>query len=163
MLRRVNAGCPRRCCAARSTATVGKRFLASQVLGDQDPERIRVPGPARPGASEVTARQVAELDDAGYPVEGTLHDLRCPELGLLRRGVAPAERDVAASAVTALARVLVLRSEERRDEGPRPARCRPLARRLRGSAARRLLRFQPLRPWRVYPTVHGGAGRRTGR
>lgn len=138
VLRRVNRELPDDVLHRQVYGAVGKRFLASEVLGNQEPDRILVPAELRGWCEEVTTRQVAELRAAGYPVEGSLTDLECRDSAFAEEVAAPREREVAASAVRALARVLVLRAEGRRHPAPGPAPARARVRRtVRALVSRR--------------------------
>ena len=54
-------------------------------------------------------RQVAELEQGGYRVVGSLEDLRCADSAFAESGTKPTEREVAAASVTALASMLAAR------------------------------------------------------
>lgn len=130
VLRRVNKELPDDVLRRQVYGAVGKRFLASEVLGEQEPDRIRVPAELRGWCEEVTARQVGALRSAGYAVEGSYDDLACRDSAFAEEVEAPRQREVAASAVSALAQVLVLRAEARRTPSERPELARAGARQL---------------------------------
>lgn len=129
VLRRVNRELPEEVRRRQVYGDVGKRFLASQVLGAQTPERIRVPTDLRGWCEAVTERQVTALEAAGYHLVGSFEDLRCPDSAFSDAERPPRQREVAASMAAALARVLVLRAEGRGTPDPRPARSPSRARR----------------------------------
>ena len=142
VLRRVNAELPDEVLRRQVYGAVGKRFLASEVLGSQKADRIRLPAELRGWCEEVTARQVAELRAGGYVLEGSYDDLACRDSAFAETVTPPRQREVAASAVTALARVLVLRAEDRRSSPAGGAVRRRVAvrSRARGALARLALR-----------------------
>lgn len=136
VLRRVNQELPDEVRRRQVYGDVGKRYLASQVLGALPPGvggKIRVPAEHRAWCEEVSARQVSALEAAGYHVEGSLEDLRCPDQAFTDERDRPRERDVAAAAVAALAKVVELRAGGRGPESGAPAsgRLGALAGRLR--------------------------------
>jgi hypothetical protein len=141
VLRRVNRELPQEVVRRQVYGGIGKRFFAGEVLGDQTSRQIRVPGRLRPWCEEVSSRQVAALREAGYHVEGTLADLRCPDAAFVDEVEVPREREVASAAVTALARMLAIRASGKRSSGPRLPRARARARtvvdRLQSLAGRR--------------------------
>ncbi len=137
VLRRVNRELPDDVLRRQVYGGVGKRFFVGEVLGDQTSRKIRVPGKLRPWCEEVSGRQVAALQVAGYHVEGTLEDLRCPENAFTDEAEEPREREVAGAAVTALARMLAMRASGKRSSGPRLARTRAAVGRLRSLVAGR--------------------------
>jgi hypothetical protein len=140
VLRRVNRELPDEVLWRQVYGGVGKRFFAGEVLTDQTSRRILVPSALRPWCEEVSSRQVAALQTAGYHVEGTLEDLRCPDTAFTDEAEEPRHREVASAAVTALARMLALRASGRRSSGRRLPRARSRARavieRLRSLAGR---------------------------
>jgi hypothetical protein len=138
LLRRVNEQLPDELRRRQVYGDVGKRFFSSQVLATQQGRRIRVPGELREWCRAVAGEQIRDLAAAGYRVEGTLEDLRCPEAAFADDEAEPAEREVAAVAVAALVRILTLRASalQRRREAP------PAGPGLR-TRARRLLRRRP--------------------
>lgn len=140
VLRRVNAELPDEVLRRQVYGDVGKRFLASTVLSRQKGDRIRLPAELRGWCEEATARQVAELRAGGYLLEGSYDDLACRDSAFAEEVPPPRQREVAASAVTALARVLVLRAEDRRTGGIRASRRRPTIRRRARRALAGLLR-----------------------
>jgi hypothetical protein len=141
VLRRVNRELPDEVLWRQVYGGIGKRFFVGEVLGDQTSRTIRVPSRLRPWCEEVSNRQVAALEAAGYHVEGTLADLRCPDTAFTDETEKPREREVASAAVIALARMLALRVSANRSSGPRMARARsrarPVVQRLRSLANRR--------------------------
>jgi hypothetical protein len=137
VLRRVNRELPDEVLRRQVYSGIGKRFFAGEVLGDQTSRSIRVPGELRPWCEEVSGRQVAALEEAGYPVEGTLADLRCPDSAFADSTEKPREREVARAAVASLARMLVIRASEKRSTEPRLARARAAIGRLRLRAGTR--------------------------
>ena len=116
---------------------IGKRFFAGEVLGDQASRGIRVPARLRPWCEEVSSRQTAALEAAGYHVEGSLTDLRCAGTAFTDEVEKAREREVSRAAVAALARILTMRAAEQRSAGPRLARTRALAGRLRAITGKR--------------------------
>jgi hypothetical protein len=139
VLRRVNRELPDNLLRRQVYGGIGKRFFHGEVLSRQTPRKIRVPGSLRSWCEEVSGRQVAVLRAAGYHVEGTLEDLRCPDTAFTDAAEEPSEGEVAKSAVTALARILVIRAASKRP-GPRLPRTRSRARvvvdRLRSAVGR---------------------------
>jgi len=131
VLRRVNRELPDDLLRRQVYGGIGKRFFVGEVLGDQTSRKIRVPDRLRPWCEEVSSRQVAALQSAGYHVEGTLEDLRCADTAFADKVEKPREREVAGAAVTALARMLAMRVSEKRSPGPRLARTRAAVGRLR--------------------------------
>jgi hypothetical protein len=140
VLRRVNKELPDDLLRRQVYGGIGKRFFAGEVLGDQASSKIRVPNRLRPWCEDVSNRQVAALQEAGYHVEGTLADLRCDDAAFTDEAETPREREVTTAAATALARMLVIRQSERRSAGselPRArSRARTVADRLRSLARR---------------------------
>lgn len=110
VLRRVNAELPEELHRRVVYGDLGKRFFAAQVLGAQTPRKILVPTEFREWCERVAEQQVADLGAAGYQVEGTLEDLRCAPGAFSDEERRPPEREVAAAAVSALARMLTLRA-----------------------------------------------------
>ena len=131
VLRRVNRELPDEVLRRQVYGGVGKRFFVGEVLGDQTSRKIRVPERLRPWCEEVSSRQVAALQAAGYHVEGTLEDLRCADTAFTDQDEKPREGEVATAAVSALARMLAMRVAEKRSPGPRLARTRAALGRLR--------------------------------
>lgn len=119
---------------------VGKRFFASQVLGDQRGDPILVPDELREWCLTVAEEQSAALRDAGYDVVGSLEDLRCFETAFSPQGgTDPSEEDVSRAAVEALGTVLTLRSEavqRRRREASSGGGLRGRVRRLTSRSGR---------------------------
>ena len=111
LLRRVNGELSDEHRRRQVYGDVGKRFFASQVLGQQPGERILVPDDVRAWCVAVAEEQGAAIRGAGYDVVGTLEDLRCSEAAFDPGDPTPAESDVAAAAVAALGTVLTQRSE----------------------------------------------------
>jgi hypothetical protein len=140
VLRRVNRELPEDLLRRQVYGGIGKRFFASEVLADQASSKIRVPSRLRPWCEEVSSRQVAALEQAGYHVEGTLEDLRCPESAFSDEAERPREREVAGAAATALARMLAIRESEKRSSAARlpgtRSQARTVADRLRSLAGR---------------------------
>ena len=138
VLRRVNRELPDDVLRRQVYGGVGKRFFAGAVLSEQASRKILVPKQFRPWCEEVSSRQVAALQAAGYHVEGTLADLHCPDSAFTDEEDEPREREVATAAVAALARMLTMRASGRRPTGPAspPARSRAqaLIQRIRSSA-----------------------------
>lgn len=110
LLRRVNEQLPDELRRRQVYGDVGKRFFSSQVLSAQRGQRIRVPGALREWCEAVADEQIRDLAAAGYQVEGTLEDLRCPAAAFVEDEAEPREREVAAAAVEALVRILTLRA-----------------------------------------------------
>src|SRR5215213_5700740 len=106
VLRRVNLELPDDVHRRYVYSDVVKRSFGTQVLGAQERRRILVPPRFRAWCEEVTERQLAELESAGYHVVGSLKDLRCPESAFGAADGRPREREVAAASVSALATVL---------------------------------------------------------
>jgi hypothetical protein len=106
VLRRVNAELPEEVHRRYVYGDVVKRSFGAQVLGAQERRRILVPDRFRSWCVEVADRQVVELEKAGYPVEGSLEDLRCADAAFAEAGAKASEREVAAASVTALAAIL---------------------------------------------------------
>lgn len=123
VLRRVNAELPEELHRRYVYGEVGKRFFAAQVLAAQEPRKILVPTEFREWCEQTADRQIADLAAAGYQLEGSLEDLRCAPDAFSDDERKPAEREVSAAAVSALATMLTLRgkAENRRDRG-RPDR-----------------------------------------
>jgi hypothetical protein len=134
VLRRVNRELPDDVLRRQVYGGIGKRFFVGEVLGDQTSRSIRVPDRLRPWCEEVSNRQVAALQAAGYHVEGTLEDLRCADTAFTDKVEKPREAEVATAAVSALARMLAMRVSEKRSPGPRLARARAAVGRLRSLA-----------------------------
>ena len=133
VLRRVNAGLPDELRRRQVYGDVGKRFFASQVLAAQQARKIRVPEQFREWCVSVADAQVRDLAAAGYPVEGTLEDLRCTDSAFSDKEVEPSEREVATAAVAALVRILALRgtaAQRRRARAGRRGRWTARLRRL---------------------------------
>lgn len=136
VLRRVNHEMPEELLRRQVYGDVGKRFFSAQVLASQDARPIRVPEEFRAWCVGVAAAQVTALTDAGYAVEGSLEDLRCPDSAFSEDAVDPTDAEVSAAAVSALVQILTLR-------GRAALRRRPPGRRGRLVAAvRRGLRRQ---------------------
>lgn len=131
VLRRVNGELPDEVLRRQVYSGVGKRFFAAQVLGDQASRSIRVPARLRPWCEEVSSRQVAALEAAGYHVEGTLTDLRCADAAFTEEADEPDEAEVSRAAVAALADILTRRAFEKRSSAPRLGRARTALGRLR--------------------------------
>jgi hypothetical protein len=128
VLRRVNRELPEEVLWRQVYGGIGKRFFAGEVLSQQTSRTIRVPDRLRPWCEEVSNRQLAALEAAGYAVEGTLEDLRCPDSAFTDEEEVPREREVASAAVIALARMLAIRASARRSSEPRLPRARSWAR-----------------------------------
>ncbi|GAA1478616.1 hypothetical protein GCM10009623_30620 [Nocardioides aestuarii] len=135
LLRRVNGELSAEHRRRQVYGDVGKRFFASQVLGQQQGDRILVPDDVRGWCVAVAEQQAEAIREAGYDVVGTLEDLRCFESAFDPGDPTPAEPDVAAAAVAALGTVLTQRSEaavRRRTAGEREGGLRGRLRRLAG-------------------------------
>ncbi|WP_459969006.1 hypothetical protein [Nocardioides pyridinolyticus] len=104
VLRRVNAELPDEVHRRYVYSDVVKRSFARGVLGRQEGERILVPGEYRDWCEEVTARQVEAL--RGYDVVGSLDDLACSDRYFATEPQRARQRDVASTAVAALATML---------------------------------------------------------
>ena len=142
LLRRVNRELPAEHRRRQVYGNVGKRFFAAQVLAVQESSKIRVPAEFRAWCDEVADRQAKTIEEAGYAVTGQLADLRCPDEAFADEDDRPTQRDVAASAVQALAQILALRGEAvQRRAGP-AAPGRKGRRSLRAYASRLLRRFR---------------------
>jgi hypothetical protein len=140
VLRRVNRELPDELRRRQVYGDVGKRFFASRVLAAQEGRRIRVPEELREWCESVTDDHIEKLSGAGYSVEGTLEDLRCRPESFSDTEAKPAEREIAAAAVSALVRILGLRAESvlrrrARQAGPDGVRGR-ITSRLRALAGR---------------------------
>lgn len=136
LLRRVNRELPEEVRRRQVFGDVGKRFFASQVLADQDGRRIRVPEEHREWCESVSTEQIQALTMGGYHVEGTLEDLRCRPESFSDSETKPSDGEVAAAAVSALARVLTLRGEAVRRRRARARTPSGLRSRLRGLVRR---------------------------
>ena len=111
VLRRVNAELGDGVRGSHVYGDVVKRSFGRRVLAPQASARkILVPAELRPWCDAVTERQVAELAAAGYPVAGSLDDLRCADTAFADDVAEPTEDEVARSSVTALAAMLTARS-----------------------------------------------------
>lgn len=131
LLRRVNAELPDEVHRRYVYNDVVKRSFGARVLAPQAGERSLVPAAFRPWCEAAAERQVAALAGAGYIVEGSLDDLRCPEAAFSDGSGGPREREVAAAAVSALAALLAERGEseaERRSGAIRVERSGVLSR-----------------------------------
>ena len=143
VLRRVNQQLPEELRRRNAYGDVGKRFFAVSVLGQQEGRSFGVPRAYGGWCEEVAAGQVDALSGAGYRVEGSLDDLRCPA-GAFADAGGPAEEEVSAAAVTALAAILRSRMEEptrARVAAPATgsgARAREWARRVKRAVRERL-------------------------
>jgi len=140
LLRRVNSELPKEVLRRQVYGNVGKRFFAMEVLGSQDRRRILVPEEFWAWCDDVSSRQIEALAGAGYRVEGDVEDLRPVAASFSNERAEPDEREVAAAAVTALARMLTLRARS----GRRSRRRRTAA--GRGNLVGRLLRRVRQRP-----------------
>ena len=109
VLRRVNAELPEEVHRRYVYSDVVKRFFGAKVLGAQEKRKILVPARFRDWCEEVTERQIAELEAAGYHLEGSFADLRCAESSFAEDFRQPSEREVAAASVSALATMLATR------------------------------------------------------
>jgi len=106
VLRRVNLELPDEVHRRYVYSDVIKRKFGTQVLGAQERRRILVPPAFRSWCDEVTERQVAELESAGYHVVGSLKDLQCQDSAFGTGRGRPTEIEVSASSVSALATML---------------------------------------------------------
>lgn len=106
LLRRINLELPEEVHRRYVYSDVVKQSFGTQVLGTQERRRIRVPEEFRAWCEEVTERQVAELESAGYQVVGSLKDLNCPESAFGAGDGEPTEHEVATASVSALATML---------------------------------------------------------
>ena len=111
LLRRVNGELSDEHRRRQVYGDVGKRWFASQVLGEQRGDRILVPAEVRDWCVRVAEEQVAAIVEAGYDVVGTLEDLHCFDSAFAADDTAPTEDAVSRAAVEALGTVLTLRSE----------------------------------------------------
>ncbi len=111
LLRRVNGELSDEHRRRQVYGDVGKRFFASQVLGEQRGTRILVPDDVRDWCVAVADQQVRAIQEAGYDVVGDLEDLRCTDEAFDAGDPSPAESDVTSAAVTALGTVLSQRSD----------------------------------------------------
>lgn len=152
LLRRVNGELPAELRRRQVYGTVGKRFFAAQVLAAQEPRTILVPAELRAWCDEVADRQIKTIEAAGYDVTGQLSDLRCPDAAFSEEDDRPSHRDVASSAVRALAHILTLRGQAVRRRGGQPAPGAAPS----GVPGRRLL---AARAGRVLRRIRGGAAR----
>lgn len=119
VLRRVNAELPEEVHRRYVYSDVVKRFFGARVLGAQERRKILVPAGLRPWCEEVTERHVAELEGAGYRIEGSLSDLHCAGSAFADDLPEPTGDEVAAASVTAMATMLSIRgsAEARRRTG----------------------------------------------
>jgi len=136
LLRRVNRELPEELLWRQVYGGIGKRFFAGEVLSKQDSRKIRVPSRLRTWCEEVSSRQVAALEEAGYHVEGTLADLRCLDTAFADEAERTREREVSSAAAAALAQMLTIRVSEKRAPGQRLSRARTVADRLRSLTGR---------------------------
>lgn len=117
LLRRVNAGLPDDVRRRQVYGDVGKRYLASRVLGSQQGRRIVVPEERRAWVERVAEEQVTALGGAGYDVVGSLEDLRPDAAAFSADELPPTPEDVADAAIVALTTVVELRGRQQRDSG----------------------------------------------
>jgi hypothetical protein len=111
VLRRVNTALPEDVHRRWIYGEVVKRSFSTGVLGTQERRRIVVPSELRSWCERVTEREVAEIRTAGYDVVGSLDDL-APADDAFGPEFAPADDDVAGSAVDALAALLTAQGRE---------------------------------------------------
>ncbi|MET0525112.1 MAG: hypothetical protein ABWZ91_09935 [Nocardioides sp.] len=109
VLRRVNTELPEEVHRRYVYSDVVKRSFGTRVLGPQSGRKILVPGQFRPWCAEVAERQIADLDAAGYRVEGSLAELRSTDSAFADDFQRPTEREIAAASVSALATMLAAR------------------------------------------------------
>ena len=153
LLRRVNSQLPAEVRRRQVYGNVGKRFFAAKVLAVQEPSRIRVPAEFRPWCDEVADRQSKTIEESGYAVTGQLADLRCPDEAFSDEDARPNQRDVAAAAVQALARILALRAQAERRRLGRPGAPGAVPSGGPGGEGRRSLR---VRAGRLLRSIRGG-------
>jgi hypothetical protein len=111
VLRRVNAELPEEVHRRYVYSDVVKRSFGTRVLGPQRGRKILVPGQFRPWCEEVAERQITELEELGYHVEGSLAELRSLDSAFADDFRRPTEREVAAASVSALASMLAARGQ----------------------------------------------------
>lgn len=103
LVRRLN-GRLDRAADPQSYGRMVKRILVNRILTADDSPRATLPDPLLPRTAAITERWCTELSQVGYPVHGSLEDLRPqPRAGGDPAAVTEAEvLDVAVSAVAAL-------------------------------------------------------------
>lgn len=119
LLRRVNGELSDDLRRRQIYGDVGKRWFSGRVLTDQRGRRIHVPEQAQAWCQEASHAQIAALRDGGYDVVGDLDEL-LPRDDAFAADDQPTDAEIAAVAVTALVRVLTLRSESVLERRARP-------------------------------------------
>lgn len=118
VLRRVNAGLDPRLRRRQVYGDLGKRFFAVQVLGAQERRRTKVPAAYEQWVREVSQSHIETLRAGGYDVVGDLMDLESHPSAFSADEREPRQREVAASAVAALVRMLTLKADGRGARAP---------------------------------------------
>ncbi|WP_028659709.1 hypothetical protein [Nocardioides insulae] len=116
VLRRVNAGLPRRSWRRDLYGDVGKRFFAVKVLGEGGGEKVKTPTRLEPYCRAVAEEQIEFIRGGGFDVVGDLEDLRPVPGAYSDAAYAPSERQVADAATKALAVILEDRMKDRREQ-----------------------------------------------
>jgi hypothetical protein len=108
LLRRINRAANRELPPADYRPLV-RELLAHQTLSHRtDTPRLALPPDVHPWTQELTGRWLAEIERRGYDVVGDLHDLLgAPPVADYADPDQPAERQVAAAAVTAVKALLL--------------------------------------------------------
>jgi len=123
LLRRVNAALGERLSSVREEYRPVVKTLVRRVLTAQDGRPLRLPAALLPWCRDVSAGIVAQLQARGYDVVGDLADLMPPPAAPDAPSPVPVgDREVAAAAVEALARVLTLQHAARAGDDDDPER-----------------------------------------
>jgi len=116
LLRRVNQGIEPALLRRDIYGTVGKRYFAIRVLGDEDGDKITLPVELEPWCRSVAEEQVAALRAGGYRVVGDLADLLPVASSFSDRSVEPTDAELVPAATRALSQLLSDQLVRRRDE-----------------------------------------------
>ncbi len=116
LLRRVNQGIDPALIRRDIYGTVGKRYFAIQVLGDEEGNKITLPLELEPWCRSVAEEQVAALRAGGYRVVGDLADLLPVASSFSDRSVEPTDAELVPAATRALSQLLSDQLVRRRDE-----------------------------------------------
>ncbi len=116
LLRRVNEGIDPALIRRDIYGTVGKRYFAIQVLGDEKGNKVTLPVELEPWCRAIAEDQITALRAGGYHVVGDLKDLMPATASFSDRPVEPTDAELVPAATRALSHILSDQLVQRREE-----------------------------------------------